>query len=224
MTYEEWQTCRDLDALLTYARRRGQFSVRKRRLFACACCQKLDRLLPRAHRRALAFAERFADGLASHAELLATWARAYHDPATLVDHAAWAACTAAGPGEAVLSQGYLSTVSVYAANALGHRRLRACAEGPGYSPAWHIERARHRALLRDVLPPPRAVRLDPRPFSAAVAVARWIYEERLFDHLPILADALEEAGGVGAETLEHCRQPGEHVRGCWVVDLILGKS
>jgi hypothetical protein len=223
MTFDDWQTCRDLDTLLTYARRRGHFSDRKRRLFACACCHKLGRLLPEAHRRALAVAERFADGLALRAELDAAWSAAYHDPATLTNHAAWAACTAAGAGEAVLTQGYLSTVSLYAANALGSRQLRACSEGPGNSPAWHVERARHRALLRDVMPPPRAMGLDVRASPAAVAVARWIYEAQRFEDLPILADALEEAG-VGGEILEHGRQLGEHVRGCWVLDLLLGRQ
>jgi hypothetical protein len=219
MTYDDWLTCRDLDAMLTYARRRGHFTARKRRLFACACCQKLGRLLPEAHRRALAVAERFADGLASRVELTAAWSGAYDDLAWLTDHAAWAAYTAAGPSEVMLTQGYLSTLSLYAANALSGRQVRACAEGPGNSPAWHAERARHRALLRDMVPPPRAVRLDVRASPAAVAVARWIYEERRFEGLPILADALEEAG-VAGEVLEHCRLPSEHVRGCWVLDLL----
>src|SRR5581483_3643837 len=55
-------------------------------------------------------------------------------------------------------------------------------------------------------------------------LAQAIYDERAFDRLPILADALEEAGCTNADILNHCRQPGEHVRGCWVVDLLLGKS
>jgi hypothetical protein len=55
-------------------------------------------------------------------------------------------------------------------------------------------------------------------------LARTIYDERGFDRLPILADALEEAGCTNAGILAHCRQPGEHVRGCWMVDLLLGKE
>jgi hypothetical protein len=51
-----------------------------------------------------------------------------------------------------------------------------------------------------------------------------IYTDRAFDRLPILADALEEAGCTDAAILEHCRGPGPHVRGCWVVDLLLDKS
>jgi hypothetical protein len=55
-------------------------------------------------------------------------------------------------------------------------------------------------------------------------IAQAIYEERAFDRLPILGDALEEAGCDNADILNHCRQPGVHVRGCWVLDLILGKE
>jgi hypothetical protein len=45
-----------------------------------------------------------------------------------------------------------------------------------------------------------------------------------FDWMPQLADALEEAGCNNADILVHCRQPGKHVRGCWVMDLIVGKE
>jgi hypothetical protein len=54
-----------------------------------------------------------------------------------------------------------------------------------------------------------------------VNLARGIYEERAFDNLPILADALEEAGCTNLEIVNHLREPGPHVRGCWVVDLLL---
>ena len=55
-------------------------------------------------------------------------------------------------------------------------------------------------------------------------MAQFIYDDRAFDRLPLLADALEDAGCTDAAILSHCREPGEHVRGCWVVDLLLGKS
>jgi hypothetical protein len=51
-----------------------------------------------------------------------------------------------------------------------------------------------------------------------------IYDERAFGRMPILADALEQAGCTNAELLSHCRGQGPHVRGCWVVDLLLGKE
>ena len=60
--------------------------------------------------------------------------------------------------------------------------------------------------------------------TTVVSLAQSIYDDRAFDRLPILADALEDAGCDSADILNHCRQPGEHVRGCWVVDLVLGKE
>jgi hypothetical protein len=60
--------------------------------------------------------------------------------------------------------------------------------------------------------------------GTVVKLAQSIYDERRFTDLPILADALEDAGCADADILAHCRGPGPHVRGCWVVDLLLGKS
>ena len=55
-------------------------------------------------------------------------------------------------------------------------------------------------------------------------LADGIYGDRRFEDLPVLADALEDAGCQDEAILTHCRSPMEHVRGCWVVDLILEKS
>jgi hypothetical protein len=85
------------------------------------------------------------------------------------------------------------------------------------------------ALLRDLFGNPF------RPLSCQPDWLRWheglvaeladaIYAERAFDRLPIVADALEDAGCTDAAILDHCRAPGPHVRGCWVVDLLLGKE
>ena len=60
--------------------------------------------------------------------------------------------------------------------------------------------------------------------STAVAIARQMYEGRDFSAMPILADALQDAGCEHADVLDHCRGPGPHVRGCWVCDLVLGKE
>jgi hypothetical protein len=57
-----------------------------------------------------------------------------------------------------------------------------------------------------------------------VALARQVYESRDFGAMPILADALQEAGCDSEDILDHCRAEGHHVRGCWVVDLVLGKG
>ena len=67
--------------------------------------------------------------------------------------------------------------------------------------------------------------LDPTWLTAAVTqLAAATYEERTFDRMPILGDALDKLAVANADILNHCRQPGEHVRGCWVVDLLLGKE
>jgi hypothetical protein len=84
-------------------------------------------------------------------------------------------------------------------------------------------------LVRDIFGNPfRPVSVDPAWLrwndGTAVAIARRVYDERRFEDLPILADALEEAGCTSGDILEHCRGPGPHVRGCWVVDLLLGKG
>src|SRR5262249_49961028 len=88
------------------------------------------------------------------------------------------------------------------------------------------ERQGQAALVRDIFGNPfRPVTLHPAWRTANVtALAQAIYAERAFDRLPILADALEDAGCDNADILNHCRQPGDHVRGCWVVDLIWEKS
>jgi hypothetical protein len=82
-------------------------------------------------------------------------------------------------------------------------------------------------LVREVFGNPfRPVGLDPTCLAwhdrTVPRLARTIYEERRFDDLPVLADALEEAGCADAALLEHCRSAGVHVRGCWALDAILG--
>jgi hypothetical protein len=60
--------------------------------------------------------------------------------------------------------------------------------------------------------------------SNVKALAQSIHDDRRFTDMPILADALEEAGCDNADILNHCRQAGEHLRGCWVLDALLGKA
>lgn len=71
----------------------------------------------------------------------------------------------------------------------------------------------------------RIVSFDPAwRTSTAVAIAKGMYESRDFSAMPLLADALQDAGCEHADILDHCRGPGPHVKGCWVVDLVLGKA
>ena len=94
---------------------------------------------------------------------------------------------------------------------------------------FRSERLAQACIVRDIFGNPFCpVIVDPtwlaRQEAAVARIAQTIYDERRFADMPILADALEEAGCTDADILNHCRQPGEHVRGCWVVDLLLGKS
>ena len=108
-------------------------------------------------------------------------------------------------------------------------RSVALALGRPNEPAWFDERKSQCCLLRDIFGNPF------RPASISLSWLAWndgaifkmaqaIYDARAFDRLSLLADALEDAGCTDADILSHCRTPGEHVRGCWVVDLLLGKS
>src|SRR5262245_49415618 len=87
------------------------------------------------------------------------------------------------------------------------------------------ERVAQADLLRDIFGNPfRPVALDPSWLTSTVnALARQMYESRDFSAMPILADALQDAGCDSDDILDHCRGPGPHVRGCWVVDLVQGK-
>jgi hypothetical protein len=82
-------------------------------------------------------------------------------------------------------------------------------------------------FLRDIFGNPfRPVAVEPSWLTAdALALARGIYEEKAFDRMPILADALQDAGCDNEDVLAHCRDVKQtHVRGCWVLDLLLGKG
>jgi len=90
-----------------------------------------------------------------------------------------------------------------------------------------VERRAQVALIRDLFGNPfRPVAIEPACLEwnegCLVKMARTIYDERKYQDMTILADALEEAGCGTAELLNHCRQPGEHARGCWALDLLLG--
>jgi hypothetical protein len=95
--------------------------------------------------------------------------------------------------------------------------------------ALEAQRPKQLLLFRDVFGNPfRPTSIEPLwqkwNGSTIPRVAQHIYDDRHFQDLPVLADALEEAGCTNADILDHCRGPGPHIRGCWVVDLILGKS
>jgi hypothetical protein len=111
---------------------------------------------------------------------------------------------------------------------------RLCGEAASYAaraarrPAF--EQVAQAAVLRDIFGPLpfREVVMDPLLLTwkagVVVKLAQAIYNEMAFDRLPVLADALEEGGCDNEDVLAHLRGPGPHARGCWVLDLVLGRS
>jgi hypothetical protein len=216
-------------------------SDRKLRLFACACYHRVSHLLPDpAARAAVQVAERFADGAASLAEfrkadaavselaiaLEPRW-RASEGTERVTLHPTHAALALAGvvcwrePQKAAwyaASNAYLEFPYLANPGVGVHSRQR----GEGEA----AEKRAQCELLREMFGNPfRSVTCAPeRRTDTAVSIARQIYESRDFDAMPILADALEDAGCDNEGLLGHCRGPGPHVRGCWVVDLLLGKT
>jgi hypothetical protein len=102
---------------------------------------------------------------------------------------------------------------------LAAHRLTAAHQDP--TEQWRFAR-----LLTDIAGNPfRPVTFDPEwRTSTVVALAKQMYESRDFGAMSILADALQDAGCDSDDILDHCRGPGPHCRGCWVVDLVLGKA
>jgi hypothetical protein len=212
----------------------GVISDRKRRLFAVACCRRFASLCPDARIAfALDVAERYADGQATDEErLLAEQgvilahidlreSRLATEPLVCWSRQAELLTQAAS---LVVAEGIY-----YAGDAADYGRLALIASGRGWR-AEEEEEIAQCGLLREVVGPTPAGRPAFNPAwrvaddHAAEQVARWIYEARAFEDLPILADALEEAGCCDAAILDHCRQGGDHVRGCWVVDAVLDRE
>jgi hypothetical protein len=210
MTETEWFAATDAVAMLPAAERVG--SARQLRLFMAGVCRRgWDRYGIPAVRRTLETAERYADGEevgSALAELrVARWV--------------WGL-----PVEPLLCP--IGEIAV------GVRRFLAAMRNSSPPLAWdvatrgdwvrHGEAARA-TLLRDVIDNPwRSTGLENEWLTSTVSLlARQMYEARDFSAMPILADALQDAGCDSDDILNHCRGAGPHVRGCWVVDLVLGK-
>lgn len=110
-----------------------------------------------------------------------------------------------------------------------HAVLDSIAKPSGYRD-WEsileIEFRRQTGVARDIFGNPfHPVAFDPRwRTEHSVGIAAKMYDERDFAAMPILADALQEAGCENEDILTHCRESGLHVSGCWVVDSVLGKG
>ncbi len=169
-------------------------------------------------RHAVEVAERFADGGATEEELGAAeyWAEADCLP-DLPDRDAFEAAWLAHRATICVPL----RVDPESGMPFGFTRWFCCQLAWMRSLDWPTAR-----LFHDIFGNPfRPVSFSPFwRTDTSVALAAQMYESRDFSVMPILADALQDAGCDHDDILNHCRQPGEHVRGCWVVDLLLGKS
>jgi hypothetical protein len=215
---------------------------RKLRLAAVAFCRAAwPHFADPGGRRAVEASERFADDPLAGADLRAAHRLArelythrreltattppavwHTDSSIHVREAAAEAATAASNPRAVGPRAIDRLI------ALAHYLVGGVDEpGQSLNSQRAFERTRHfpdlvRCLFGD---PFRPVRFDPTwNTTAALGLARTIYEERAFDRLPILADALEDAGCGDPAVLGHCRRDATHARGCWVADGVLGRG
>jgi hypothetical protein len=212
MTEQEWLACTISPRMFNAIWR--QASNRKLRLVACARCRQWwKELVDDRSKKAVETAERFADYLADDQEREMAL-----EQARLVLE------------EMVAEQRFEEAAVARIARVAAELAKHALADR---EEAFYIAGERvvhedpiHCGVIREVFGNPfRPVTVDPAwRTSNVTAVAQAIYDDRAFDRLPILADALEDAGCDNADILNHCRQPGVHVRGCWVVDLMLGKE
>ncbi len=230
MTEAEWLGCANPEQMPAALGRKA--SRRKRRLFACACYYGVWPLMTdERSRAALLAAEQFADRLIGESELerRERAARvACSDPcSTSSAYQARGACRCVAQnhaGKAVSDWQHVVWAKQWAK--VEERGIK-----PGH-PDFHgiLERAEREelaeqaVLVRDIFGNPfRKVQFDKDWLTdTAVSLASQMHESRDFSAMPILADALQDARCENDDILSHCRGPGPHVRGCWVVDLLLG--
>jgi hypothetical protein len=223
MTEAEWLTSEDVGAMLRFLG--GRLSRRKAVLMVCAHNgPKFDELLANDRddregllgARAIDVAERSLAGLAGGAE--------FAEVRSALDRA-----HAADPGGTdVMNSAYDQRcwANAILSIASGEMSLADASKTPW--PWGAFEGVGAVEIIREAIG---------NPFSPAVApewlawndgtvakLARGIHEERAFDRVPILADALQDAGCADASILTHCRGPGRHIRGCWVIDRLLGQE
>jgi hypothetical protein len=217
MTEAEWLTAIDPKSMLEYVTNPPELSDnRKLRLFACACIRRLGQVVTdRRLRAALDTAEAFADGRALNREL-----EAVSRTVQRLAQSGYGLAIPRTPWVSMTSGVMWATDSL--ARAAAFQTGRALTEFQGCGLREQCD------LLRDIFGNPfRPVALGPawvRWNDRTVArLARLIYDNRTFDQMPILADALEEAGCADEILLRHCRQ-ADHVRGCWVLDQIFALS
>jgi hypothetical protein len=215
MTEAEWLAATDPTPMLRHLLRVRD--ERKLRLFGCSCVRQVWSLLDDGEsRRAVEVSEKFADGEVSKCDLDEAVRFSCDASERLETY-----CISSLPKEKLLiaenkwiaaEMAWKATVGWYEVV-----ELSSCSVGFGTNVL---------ELLRDIFGNPfRPITINPSWLtSTATALAQQMYDSRDFTAMPILADALQDAGCDSEDVLNHCRSEGVHIRGCFVVDLILGKG
>jgi hypothetical protein len=216
---------------------KGKRMRRQRRLVGVALCRRLlEEMVDPESRHAIEVAERYADCLADAGELHDAYRAAQRVATRRVEACQTAAASEAGRAWSVWRLAYAAQLTCApsglsdVAGELMKRALRLGSEQD------EQERKAQCTRIRDIFGNPFS--LQPTIDSTWLSwnegiipkLAQAIYDERELpagtldgSRLLILADALEEAGCTNGDILDHCRRLDEHVRGCWVIDLLLGK-
>jgi hypothetical protein len=237
MTEAEWMVATDPTPMMEFLR--GNGTQRQFRLYSCACLRRVWELLPDNNSRRVAeLAEGYADDEVSESDFTDAW-RVVFEAAEAragseTDVSALYACSALGgddwPGLAVweadrVARG-VQDAAYWDAWESAHQWNQGEHPDRAGEAAYRAEAVNQTALLRDIFGNPfRPITFDPAwRTSTVTTLARTMYESRDFSPRPILADALQDAGGDSDDILNHLRCDGPHVRGCWALDLILGKE
>jgi hypothetical protein len=241
MTEAEWWAATYPDDLIDWLFFDAAAADRKIRLFCVACCRRIDGFVAGTpFTELLRLIEAFADGVAGEREVEESSRLARNS------HCEYPSGLAANAGK----MAFLDAARDLFADRWRFYRSREWYRDQDDRPypEWVASEAREEKeyqvddfsgqvdvteginqvhLLHDLFGPLpfRDVVVAPEWLTSDVlALARGIYDEKAFDRMPILADALQDAGCDNVEILDHCRKPDwEHVRGCWVIDLILGR-
>ena len=250
MTEEQWLSCDDWRPIIAYLS--GKISKRKGTLYVCAGLRCISHLLyDDGSWTALDIAERAADGLADEGDIgYAGWSAepatfgfdfdpemmnpymidGSLDPSvqrliemgiyTEADIREWRPSRYAATVEQISNAAHIAYHSTHTVseNRFDPHLLDHLVQQSDWPGGW---------LIREIFGNPfRPTHVNPEWLAwkrgTAAALARTIYEDRAFDRMPILADALEEASCQDADVLNHCRHASRHMRGCWVIDLLLG--
>ena len=222
MTEAEWWAARRYVELARWLRAEAKPAARKSRLFALACCRAVQRYL----------ADWPCEIYVDLAEQLADGHVTAEDVPEAIDSISMGWGSSAGSvrtfrtpldrADATLRRAFFGTPGGDGEPLMAPQDASSALRGTHFA----CEEA-FIPYLHDIFGPLpfRDVAVAPAWLTSDVlALARAVYDEKAFDRMPILADALQDAGCDNDEILEHCRaEKWGHVRGCWVIDLVLGK-